>query len=142
MATLAFEFGFSIIENKAMTIWEAQFGDFINNAQAVMDEFIISSQPKWGLDSNLIVLLPHGYEGMGPNHSSGWIERFLESADNNNIAVANCSTSGQYFHLIRAQCLINKQSNPLIILIRNIALKHLSKNKRFLENYLGKIYKN
>ncbi|MEG3581620.1 MAG: 2-oxoglutarate dehydrogenase E1 component [Chloroflexota bacterium] len=124
VATLAFEFGFSIIENKAMTIWEAQFGDFINNAQAVMDEFIISSQPKWGLDSNLIVLLPHGYEGMGPNHSSGWIERFLESADNNNIAIANCSTSGQYFHLIRAQCLINKQSNPLIIFTPKSLLRH------------------
>jgi 2-oxoglutarate dehydrogenase E1 component len=90
----------------------------------VIDEFIVSSQPKWGLDSNLVLLLPHGYEGMGPNHSSGWIERFLESADNNNIAVANCSTSSQYFHLLRAHSLSEKQSNPLIIFTPKSLLRH------------------
>ena len=124
MAALAFEFGYSIIENKSLIIWEAQFGDFVNNAQSVIDEFIVSSQPKWGLDSNLVLLLPHGYEGMGPNHSSGWIERFLESADNNNIAIANCSTSSQYFHLLRAHTLSTKQSNPLIIFTPKSLLRH------------------
>ncbi|MBM02049.1 MAG: 2-oxoglutarate dehydrogenase E1 component [Chloroflexi bacterium] len=124
MAALAFEFGYSIIENKSLIIWEAQFGDFVNNAQSVIDEFIVSSQPKWGLDSNLVLLLPHGYEGMGPNHSSGWIERFLESADNNNIAIANCSTSSQYFHLLRAHSLSTKQSNPLIIFTPKSLLRH------------------
>ena len=124
MAALAFEFGYSIIENKSLVIWGAQFGDFVNNAQSVIDEFIVSSQPKWGLDSNLVLLLPHGYEGMGPNHSSGWIERFLESADNNNIAIANCTTSSQYFHLLRAHTQMQKQSNPLIIFTPKSLLRH------------------
>lgn len=124
MATIAFEFGFSIVEDKSLVIWEAQFGDFVNNAQSVIDEFVTSSQPKWGLDSNLVLLLPHGYEGMGPNHSSGWMERFLESADNNNIAVANCTTSSQYFHLLRAHCLLEKQANPLIVFTPKSLLRH------------------
>ena len=124
MATIAFEFGFSIVEDKSLVIWEAQFGDFVNNAQSVIDEFVTSSQPKWGLDSNLVLLLPHGYEGMGPNHSSGWMERFLDSADNNNIAVANCTTSSQYFHLLRAHCLLEKQANPLIVFTPKSLLRH------------------
>ena len=124
MAALAFEFGFSISENKSLIIWEAQFGDFVNNAQSVIDEFISSSQPKWGLDSNLVLLLPHGYEGMGANHSSGWMERFLDSAADNNIAIANCSNSSQYFHLLRNHALINKQPNPLIIFTPKSLLRH------------------
>tara|TARA_A100001015_G_scaffold184762_1_gene205599 strand:+ start:11 stop:1906 length:1896 start_codon:yes stop_codon:yes gene_type:complete len=124
MAALAFEFGYSISENKALVIWEAQFGDFVNNAQSVIDEFISSSQPKWGLDSNLVLLLPHGYEGMGANHSSGWMERFLDSAADNNIAVANCTNSSQYFHLLRNHALQNKQANPLIIFTPKSLLRH------------------
>ncbi len=124
MAALAFEFGFSISENKSLVIWEAQFGDFVNNAQSVIDEFISSSQPKWGLDSNLVLLLPHGYEGMGANHSSGWMERFLDSAADNNIAIANCTNSSQYFHLLRNHALINKQPNPLIIFTPKSLLRH------------------
>ena len=124
MAALAFEFGYSISENKSLVIWEAQFGDFVNNAQSVIDEFISSSQPKWGLDSNLVLLLPHGYEGMGANHSSGWMERFLDSAADNNIAVANCTNSSQYFHLLRNHALQNKQANPLIIFTPKSLLRH------------------
>ncbi len=124
MAALAFEFGYSISENKALVIWEAQFGDFVNNAQSVIDEFISSSQPKWGLDSNLVLLLPHGYEGMGANHSSGWMERFLDSAADNNIAIANCSNSSQYFHLLRNHALMNKQPNPLIVFTPKSLLRH------------------
>jgi 2-oxoglutarate dehydrogenase E1 component len=133
MAALAFEFGYSISENKALVIWEAQFGDFVNNAQSVIDEFISSSQPKWGLDSNLVLLLPHGYEGMGANHSSGWMERFLDSAADNNIAVANCTSSSQYFHLLRNHALQNKQANPLIIFTPKSLLRHPHSSSKLKE---------
>jgi len=133
MAALAFEFGYSISENKALVIWEAQFGDFVNNAQSVIDEFISSSQPKWGLDSNLVLLLPHGYEGMGANHSSGWMERFLDSAADNNIAVANCTNSSQYFHLLRNHALQNKQANPLIIFTPKSLLRHPHSSSKLKE---------
>ncbi|MFL2642043.1 MAG: 2-oxoglutarate dehydrogenase E1 component [Dehalococcoidia bacterium] len=144
MAALAFEFGYSISENKSLVIWEAQFGDFVNNAQSVIDEFISSSQPKWGLDSNMVLLLPHGYEGMGANHSSGWMERFLDSAADNNIAVANCTNSSQYFHLLRNHALLDKQANPLIIFTPKSLLRHphsSSKLKQLASSNFNRILK-
>ncbi len=112
-AVLAFEYGFSTVATDALTLWEAQFGDFVNVAQPIIDQFIVADRAKWGMDSGVVMLLPHGYEGQGPEHSSARLERFLQLCAEGNLTVAYCSTPAQYFHLLRRQAL-RKTRRPLI----------------------------
>jgi 2-oxoglutarate decarboxylase len=113
-AALGFEYGYSVANPKALVLWEAQFGDFVDGAQMVIDEFISSGEAKWGQRSGVVLLLPHGLEGQGPDHSSGRIERFLQMCAENNMTVANCSTPGNYFHLLRRQALSDVH-RPLVV---------------------------
>ena len=113
-AAVGFEYGYSTQAHEALVLWEAQYGDFVNGAQIMIDQFIVSGRAKWGEASRLTLLLPHGYEGNGPEHSSARIERFLQLAAEDNIRVANCSTAANYFHLLRKQALTGRQ-RPLII---------------------------
>jgi 2-oxoglutarate dehydrogenase E1 component len=114
-AALAFEHGYSIAAPDALVLWEAQFGDFVNGAQVVVDQFIVSGRSKWGQTSRLVLLLPHGYEGNGPEHSSARLERFLQLAAQDNIRVVNCTTAAQFFHLLRRQAL-DARARPLVVM--------------------------
>ena len=114
-ACMGFEYGYSVQAPDALILWEAQFGDFVNSAQVIVDQFLVSGLAKWGQTSRLSLLLPHGYEGSGPEHSSGRLERFLQSAAEGNIRVANATTPAQYFHLLRRQALVSKP-RPLIVM--------------------------
>jgi 2-oxoglutarate dehydrogenase E1 component len=114
-AALGFEYGYSAQAPEALVIWEAQFGDFVNGAQVIVDQFITSALAKWGQTTRLTLLLPHGYEGAGPEHSSGRLERFMQLGAEGNIRVANCTTPAQYFHLLRRQALIHKR-RPLVVM--------------------------
>jgi 2-oxoglutarate dehydrogenase E1 component len=115
MACLGFEYGYSQEGPETLVLWEAQFGDFVNAAQVIIDQFIVSGLAKWGQTSRLTLLLPHGYEGSGPEHSSARLERFLQLAAEGNIRVANPTTPAQYFHLLRRQARIAKQ-RPLVVM--------------------------
>jgi multifunctional 2-oxoglutarate metabolism enzyme len=115
VACLGFEYGYSMEAPESLVLWEAQFGDFVNSAQVIIDQFIVSALSKWGQSTRLTLLLPHGYEGSGPEHSSGRLERFLQLAAEGNIRVANLTTPAQYFHLLRRQARVAKQ-RPLVIM--------------------------
>jgi multifunctional 2-oxoglutarate metabolism enzyme len=112
---MGFEYGYSVQAPDALVLWEAQFGDFVNSAQVIVDQFLSSGLAKWGQTSRLTLLLPHGYEGSGPEHSSARLERFLQMAAEGNIRVANCTTPAQYFHLLRRQALVSK-ARPLVVM--------------------------
>jgi 2-oxoglutarate dehydrogenase E1 component len=113
-ACLGFEYGYSAASPDSLILWEAQFGDFGNAAQVIIDSFIVSAEAKWGQTSRLTLLLPHGYEGAGPEHSSARIERFIQLAAEGNIRIANPSTAAQYFHLLRRQAHIQK-ARPMVV---------------------------
>lgn len=125
VATIGFEQGYSVMSSHSLVMWEAQFGDFVNNAQSVVDEMVVSARDKWDQPSGLVLLLPHGYEGQGPNHSHAHIERFLALAAKNNIRIAYPTTAAQYFHLLRSQAaMLQDDPIPLIVMTGKSLLRH------------------
>ena len=124
-ATVGFEYGYNVQEPSRLVVWEAQYGDFINGAQIIIDEFVVSARGKWGQRPSLVLLLPHAHEGAGPDHASARPERFLQLAADINMRIANCTTAAQYFHLLRRQAaLLIEDPLPLIVLTPKSLLRH------------------
>ncbi|HVM67587.1 MAG TPA: multifunctional oxoglutarate decarboxylase/oxoglutarate dehydrogenase thiamine pyrophosphate-binding subunit/dihydrolipoyllysine-residue succinyltransferase subunit, partial [Acidimicrobiales bacterium] len=121
-AALGFEYGYSVVANGSLVLWEAQFGDFFNGAQIIIDQFIVAAEEKWGQSSGLVLLLPHGYEGQGAEHSSARLERWLQSAAAGNIEVVNATTAAQFFHLVRRQAL-SAVRKPLVVMTPKSGLR-------------------
>ena len=124
-AALGFEYGYNVQEPSRLVVWEAQYGDFINGAQVIVDEFIASARGKWGQQPSLVMLLPHAHEGAGPDHASARPERFLQLAADMNVRIANCTTAAQYFHLLRRQAaVLTTDPLPLVVLTPKSLLRH------------------
>jgi 2-oxoglutarate dehydrogenase E1 component len=124
-AAVGFEYGYSVHAPEALVLWEAQFGDFVNAAQVLIDQFLVAARAKWRQRPTLVLLLPHGYEGQGPEHSSGRVERFLQLAAEDNLRLVNCTTAAQYFHVLRLQAASLRTSRrPLVIMTPKSLLRH------------------
>ncbi len=124
-ACVGFELGYNLQEPGRLVMWEAQYGDFINGAQIVLDEYLTSGRAKWGMAPSLVLLLPHGYEGQGPDHSSARLERFLNAAADTNMRIVNCTTAAQYFHVLRRQALLlTTDPLPLVVMTPKSLLRH------------------
>ena len=136
-ACLGFEYGYAVESPEALVLWEAQFGDFANGAEVVIDQFLIAGLAKWGETSRLTLLLPHGYEGQGPEHSSARLERFLALGAEGNIRVANCTTPAQYFHLLRRQA-IHQEIRPLVVMTPKSLLRLPAATSQLDDLVLGK----
>jgi 2-oxoglutarate dehydrogenase E1 component len=133
-AVLGFEYGYTLQAPDALVLWEAQYGDFVNGAQVIVDEFVVSGEAKWGLTSGLVMLLPHAWEGQGPDHSSGRLERFLEMAAEDNLWIVYPTTAAQYFHLLRAQAAsLRSHPRPLVVMSPKSLLRRPQSEARAAE---------
>ncbi len=142
-AVMGFDLGYSLSYPQSLVIWEAQFGDFVNGSQVIIDQYLATSEQKWARSSNLTLLLPHGYEGKGPEHSSAKMERFLQLAAEDNLILANCTTPAQFFHLLRRQAYLSEK-RPLVVFTPKVLLRHpacISSLKDFTNQSFEKVLK-